>query len=85
VGPNTDEQTWRYAIEHALPGIWVVQRFFDVAPLQGPDGRRWLPNLGVFLIGGRSAGLLTRLAEQGVTTGHDARVVAPFFRREGSG
>lgn len=85
VGPHTDEETWRYAIDHALPGIWVMQRFFDVAPLTGPDGRAWLPNLGVFLVSGRSAGLLARIAEQGVTTGHDARVVAPFFRRRSSG
>jgi glutathionylspermidine synthase len=85
VGKNTDQETWDYALAHALPGIWVMQRFFDVAPVTDEDGRAWLPNLGVFLIGGKSAGLLTRLAEAGITTGHDARVVAPFFRREALG
>jgi glutathionylspermidine synthase len=79
VGANVAPDVWEHALDHALPGMWVVQRFFDIAPLRGPDEREWLPNLGVYLVAGRSAGLLVRLAERGITTGHDARVVAPFF------
>lgn len=79
VGPHTSAEQWDRALEEALPHVWIAQRFFRVMPLQGPDGREWLPNFGVFLVGGESAGLLVRLAEGGVSTGHDARVVTPFL------
>lgn len=73
VGAFTTAETWQRCIEHALPGIWVAQRFFRIRPFAGA-----LPNYGVYLIAGQPAGVLVRLAEPGVTTGHDARVVSAF-------
>lgn len=77
VGPYTDRETWDWCIDNALDGIWVVQRFFHIQPFED----RWLPNYGVFLIGGAPAGLLVRFAPRSVTTGHDAQVVSAFVRR----
>lgn len=79
VGVNVPDEQWARALDNALPHVWCVQRFFQVKPLLGPEGRSWLPNYGVFLLGGRAGGLMVRLAEQGVTTGYDARVVTPFL------
>jgi len=50
----------------------VAQRFFEVAPTE--DG--WLPNYGVYLIGGRAAGFYTRLSR--TATDYTA-VTAPTF------
>lgn len=83
VGPNVPDEQWRKALDNALPHVWCAQRFFRVRPMEAPDGRSWLPNYGVFLLGGRAGGLLVRLAEPGVTTGHDARVVTPFLPKAG--
>ena len=85
VGAFTDMDTWHRCIEHALPGIWVAQRFFRIRPFQNA-----LPNYGVYLIAGQPAGVLVRLAEPGVTTGHDARVISAFvspdeFNKMGEG
>lgn len=77
VGPYTDQETWDWCIDHALEGIWVVQRFFHILPFED----RWLPNYGVFLIAGAPAGLLVRFAPKSVTTGHDALVVSAFTKR----
>ncbi len=79
VGPNVDDEQWALALDAALPHVWCVQRFFRVKPLVCPLGKSWLPNYGVFLLGGRTGGLMVRLAEEGITTGYDARVVTPFL------
>jgi glutathionylspermidine synthase len=79
VGPNVEDEQWHKGLLECLPHMWVAQRYFQVSPLAGEEGQQWLPNFGVFLVGGESAGLLVRLAEKGVTTGHDARVVTPFL------
>jgi glutathionylspermidine synthase len=79
VGPNVSQEEWDDAIDRAIAEVWVVQRYFRVKPITDPGGRHWLPNYGVFLIAGAPSGLLVRLAESGVTTGHDARVVTPFL------
>ncbi len=61
VGPWVSDDVWRESLEKAVPGRWVVQRFFEAKALEGSD---LLPNFGVFLIGGRGAGVYTRLSSQ---------------------
>jgi len=55
-GAHVDEATWRRALDLALPGRWVAQRWFDAVR----DGRSEAWNHGVYLVGGRAAGLLAR-------------------------
>jgi len=71
-GPFVDTAEWQASVVNALPDCWVCQRFFEVAPQ--PCGA--LPNYGVYLVGGRSAGFYTRLAA--TATAVDA-VTAPTF------
>jgi glutathionylspermidine synthase len=58
VGPFTPEAEWHRALEMAVPTRWVAQRFFRVQP----DAAGGLPNIGVYLVGGRAAGFYTRLS-----------------------
>jgi Glutathionylspermidine synthase preATP-grasp len=62
IGAEMPASLWEASIEAAVPGRWVAQRRFR-AQLQ-PDGITAV-NHGVFLIGGRAAGLFTRLAAGG--------------------
>jgi len=62
IGAEMPASLWEASIEAAVPGRWVAQRRFH-AQLQ-PDGITAV-NHGVFLIGGRAAGLFTRLAAGG--------------------
>jgi hypothetical protein len=71
-GPFVDAAEWRATVANALPDYWVCQRFFDVTP----QACGALPNYGVYLVGGRSAGFYTRLAA--TATDADA-VTAPTF------
>ncbi|GIX49135.1 MAG: hypothetical protein KatS3mg131_3346 [Candidatus Tectimicrobiota bacterium] len=71
-GPFVSEAEWQEAVASARPEAWVCQRFFEVQP--EPDGT--LPNFGVFLVGGRSAGFFTRLA-RGTTD--ETALTAPTF------
>ena len=57
-GPFVNDTEWRDSVYSAIPKFWVCQRFFTVKPEM--DG--YLPNYGVFLIGGKSTGFFTRLA-----------------------
>lgn len=71
-GPFVSPSDWRIVMAAALPAHWVAQRFFEVEP----TGDGLLPNYGVYLIGGRSAGFYTRLSSK--ATDYTA-VTAPTF------
>ena len=60
-GAFVTEEVWRKTIDNALPEHFVAQRFFDVAP----DPQGWLPNHGVYVLGGAAAGFFTRLSKTG--------------------
>jgi glutathionylspermidine synthase len=75
VGPFVKANDWALALAGAIPRHWVAQRFFEVAPLA--DGM--LPNYGVYVMGGRAAGLYTRLSSK--ATDYTA-VTAPTFVAE---
>lgn len=75
VGAFTKLKDWRLALTSAIPRHWVAQRFFEVAPLEAGENPL-LPNYGVYLMGGRAAGLFTRLSRQ--STDYTS-VTAPTF------
>jgi glutathionylspermidine synthase len=63
IGADTSAGDWRASLEHALPERWVVQRRFQARRQPAdPGGDALTANHGVFLIGGRAAGLYTRLS-----------------------
>lgn len=72
VGPFVKPGDWQLALTAAIPRHWVAQRFFEVAPTS--DGA--LPNYGVYVMGGRAAGLYTRLSAK--ATDYTATTAATF-------
>lgn len=81
VGAFTKPKDWRLALTSAIPKHWVAQRFFEVAPLE-EEQSSWLPNYGVYLLGGRAAGLFTRLSRQATDY---TSVTAPTFVQHSKG
>ena len=73
-GPFVKNNDWQIALASALPMHWVAQRFFEVEPVE--DG--WLPNYGVYLVGGRAAGFYTRLSKKATDY---AAVTVPIYIR----
>lgn len=63
---------WRRTIRKIVGRHWVVQRYFQVAPID--DGL--LPNYGVYVIGGIASGFYSRLSK--VATDYSA-LTAPTF------
>jgi hypothetical protein len=76
VGAFVDDATWCTALQSALAGHFVVQRFFQAQPLS--DGT--LPNYGVYLLGGAPSGLLVRASPP--TALARGRVVVPLLDSE---
>lgn len=66
VGPFVKPADWRLALTSAIKRHWVAQRYFEVAPLPETTDAATplLPNYGVYLLGGRAAGLFTRLSQR---------------------
>ncbi len=56
LGRAVDAAEWAACLELALPRRWIAQRYFHAR--RDPDGQ--LVNHGVFLVGGRRAGLYAR-------------------------
>ncbi|MBI1760762.1 MAG: glutathionylspermidine synthase family protein [Acidobacteria bacterium] len=74
VGPFVKPADWRLALTSAIQKHWVAQRYFEVAPLDAVTPL--LPNYGVYLLGGRAAGLFTRLSQRATDY---ASTTAPTF------
>jgi glutathionylspermidine synthase len=71
-GPFVSAAEWQEALTCAVPEFWVGQRFFRATS----EAHGALPNYGVYLVGGRSAGFYTRLAAAATD---DSAVTAPTF------
>ena len=56
VGRGVTAEVFRSTLEHARPGRWIAQRYFDAD--RDADGRA--VNHGVFLVAGRGAGMYAR-------------------------
>jgi Glutathionylspermidine synthase preATP-grasp len=61
IGAETTPADWVNALADALPDRWIAQRRFE--PLRDKRGRS--TNYGVYLVGGRGAGMFTRLQSGG--------------------
>jgi glutathionylspermidine synthase len=73
IGRSVSDEIWRCSLEEAIPTRWIVQRFFEAAPTS--DG--YIPNYGVYLLGGVASGIYTRLAP--LQTDYRALSVATFI------
>jgi glutathionylspermidine synthase len=62
LGPAVSDEAWRRALDHATPGRWIAQRFFEARP----NERGETVNLGVYLVAGEAAGIYAR-AQAGAT------------------
>jgi glutathionylspermidine synthase len=71
LGPHVTEEIWSKSLEMADVQRWVAQRYFEAAASDG-----MIPNYGVYLIAGETAGIFTRLAPQ--ATDYHA-LTAPTF------
>ncbi len=78
VGNSVDQATWEGALQHAIATRWVAQKYFAAET----DAHGDHVNHGVYLIGGRPAGLLARV-HRPATTDHAARC-APVWVRGGA-
>ena len=68
VGAEVDEELWAAAARQAVPQRWIAQQRFS--PCRDEDGAA--VNYGVYLIGGKAAGLFCRIQ----ATATDRRAVA---------
>ncbi len=58
IGRDTEPREWMEALEAAIPGRWVAQRYFEAIRDVAGD----CANHGVYLIAGEASGIYTRLA-----------------------
>ena len=74
IGREVDDATWVATLDHARPGRWIAQRWFEALPAEGAaGGRASALNYGVFLVGGEAAGLYLR-RQAGATDDHAVSV-----------
>lgn len=71
VGKNLTDAAWQRALALIIPERWVAQAFFDVMPLDSGA----LPNLGLYTIAGRVAGMYTRVNQPGAITDIRAQAI----------
>lgn len=58
IGRSVSDEIWSESLARAIPGRWIVQRYFDAAR----DEDLAIANYGVYLLGGLAAGIYTRLS-----------------------
>lgn len=71
VGALVEQPEWEDALSHAIAQRWVAQEYFAAQP--EPDGE--VVNFGVYLIGGRTAGVYGRAHPADRTTDDRARSI----------
>ena len=77
VGANVSADHWRRSLKLAIPDRWVVQEFFEIQPLA--DGA--LPNIGLYTVAGKSAGLYGRVNKAQKITDMNAVVLPVVIER----
>lgn len=78
VGKHVTDEVWRASLQHARPGRWIAQRFFEAKPI---DDAGSIVNHGVFLVAGEACGLYARV-QVGPTD--DRALSAPVVVRDAS-
>jgi glutathionylspermidine synthase len=66
VGRHVTDDVWRASLDHARPGRWIAQRFFEARAI---DDAGSIVNHGVFLVAGEASGLYARV-QVGPTDDH---------------
>jgi glutathionylspermidine synthase len=74
IGRSVDDTIWSTSLAAAKPERWIVQRYFEAAPIEGDQ----VPNYGVYVIGGQAAGIFSRLSSHATDYG---AVVPPTYVR----
>jgi glutathionylspermidine synthase len=79
IGHNVTDDIWAQSLNVAHAERWILQRFFHATPLaihsrQGIQD--YIPNYGVYIIGGKAAGIYTRLSP--IATDYRALSLATF-------
>ena len=88
MGRHHDEAEWRRAVEECLEADYVVQRRIrlhraEYPTLNGPGSRQiYYEDTDPFAIGGRVAGMLTRLSRGEITNVHEGGSVVASFAIE---
>jgi glutathionylspermidine synthase len=73
IGKAVSDEIWQRSIETAIPTRWILQSFFEAVP----TAEGYIPNYGVYLLGGTASGIYTRLAP--VITDYHAISAATFI------
>jgi glutathionylspermidine synthase len=73
IGRATDDATWSASLDHARPGRWIAQRWFDARPDDRPGAGGQPLNYGVFVVAGEACGLYVR-RQSGATDDHAVSV-----------
>jgi glutathionylspermidine synthase len=73
IGRETDDPTWAASLQHARPGRWVAQRWFEAIRDERPGGAGQPLNYGVFVIAGEACGIYVR-RQAGATDDHAVSV-----------
>ncbi len=75
IGRLVTADDWKASLEHARPGRWIVQRFFEAIT----DSEGASVNHGIFVVAGETAGFYARV-QAGATD--DRALSAPLLVRE---
>ncbi|MEO6325698.1 MAG: glutathionylspermidine synthase family protein [Thermoanaerobaculia bacterium] len=60
LGRDETDAEWLESLNHARPGRWIAQRYFEALAEEGPGAAGQPLNYGVFLVGGEASGLYVR-------------------------
>lgn len=72
IGKFTGDDIWAKSLELAVRDRWIVQDFFETIKIDDCE-----PNFGVYLIGGKAAGIYTRLSKQ--STDYYSKSIATYI------
>jgi glutathionylspermidine synthase len=76
IGRSVSDPIWRESLEKVIASRWIVQRYFEAET----DAALAIANYGVYLLGGRTAGIYTRISTS--ATDVTALSVPTFVRTE---
>jgi glutathionylspermidine synthase len=79
LGRSVTDDVWRASIEHARPGRWIAQRYFEAERI---DEKGSTINHGVYLVAGEPCGLYARV-QAGATDAHALSVPVLIRRSPG--
>jgi glutathionylspermidine synthase len=73
IGRFTTDEIWSESLLKAVPEHWILQKFFEAKT----DIDGFIPNYGVYLLGGEASGIYTRLSK--IATDYTSITVPTFI------